>query len=94
MSGKQTVIALVFLAALAVIGNESAISIHPGCVIRVEEIPFRLYHWGRGWKNGTAQNPGNVSFPGEGGTLRNGTFQEEEHPVPLSLRKLAERLEP
>ena len=75
MSGKQTVIALVFLAALAVIGNESAISIHPGCVIRVEEIPFRLYHWGRGWKNGTAQNPGNVSFPGEGGTLRNGTFQ-------------------
>lgn len=27
-------------------------------------------------------------------SYRNGTFQEEEHPVPLSLRKLAERLEP
>lgn len=27
-------------------------------------------------------------------SYRNGTFQEEEHPVPLSLRKLAERLAP
>ena len=75
MSSKKTAIVLAFLAALAVIGKESAISVNPGCVIRVEEIPFRLYHWGRGWKNGTVQNSGNVTFPGEGGTQRNGTFR-------------------
>lgn len=75
MSSRKTAIVLAFLAALAVIGKESAISVNPGCVIRVEEIPFRLYHWGRGWKNGTVQNSGNVTFPGEGGTQRNGTFR-------------------
>ena len=41
MSSKKTAIVLAFLAALAVIGKESAISVNPGCVIRVEEIPDR-----------------------------------------------------
>ena len=75
MTGKILLIACLVLTALTGIGKENALSVAPGYVIRAEKIPFRLFHWGRDWKNGTAQTPGNVTFPGEGGTVRNGTFQ-------------------
>ena len=75
MTEKILLIACLALTVMTGMGGESAFSVTPGCVIKAEEIPFRLYHWGRDWKNGTAQNPGNVTFPGEGGTVRNGTFQ-------------------
>lgn len=66
---------LFLLTATLTAGGNGAFNIVPGSVIQVEDLAFRLYHWERGWKNGTEQKPSNVSFPGEGGELRTGTFR-------------------
>lgn len=68
--------AVVFsLAAVVLAGENGVFSAGSGGVVRVENIVFRLCHWGRGWKNGTVQNPANPSFPGEGGNIRTGAFK-------------------
>ena len=67
---------LLFLTLLETEGGESRIfSAGNGSVIRVEEVAFRLCHWGRNWKNGTVQTRANPAFPGEGGKIRQGVFR-------------------
>ena len=67
---------LLLLTVVCASAEENRVfNVGPGRIIQVEDIAFRLCHWGRGWKNGTIQNPANLSFPGEGGTIRSGTFR-------------------
>ena len=46
---------LFLLTATLTAGGNGAFNIVPGSVIQVEDLAFRLYHWERGWKNGTEQ---------------------------------------
>lgn len=73
---KRTLLPLLLLAAaLGAAGAELGVS--PSCVVRAEEIEFKLHCAAPKWKGGTTQDASNVTFPGEaaaGGTFRRGTF--------------------